>query len=144
MIKLLLFIAFVAFSIIKAHLQNKAKEQKRAQQTPTPSVFEVEEEETDTYTDEEYEEEAPQTYEPIMPQRQTQVELPTVAVKENEVEPEVTKPQYSDVVEKSDKIQTKLKEPLMEISDNEQTLDFDAEEMRRAVLYNAILTRPNY
>lgn len=144
MIKLLLVIAFVAFSIIKAYLQNKAKEQKRAQQTPTPSVFEVEEEETDTYTDEEYEEEAPQPYEPIMPQWQTQVELPPVAVKEIEVEPEVTKPQYSDVVEKSDKVQTKLKEPLMEISDNEQTLDFDAEEMRRAVLYNAILTRPNY
>lgn len=158
MSKILLFIIIIAVSIIKAVIENKAKA-KRAQQpqsTPSPdgsTCTETMSKNRPTYEpkhdvelptfDTEYREELP-PYEPMMPNIPKEIHIPPVAVREVAVTPK-TKTK-SDPKQEGSRIDLKPKKKTQAYTTEtaETSSILNIEEMRKAVIYNAILNRPNY
>lgn len=141
MIKITIFILMIAFYIIKAVLEAKMKKAQQ-QQPVAPPV--AERDDDDTYYEEEYEEEEQESYEPIMPDIQQPMHVPPVAVK-----PIVAESKATHVSTSFNEGERVVMKPIKKDDNHVATsiltsMDLDVEEMRKAVIYSAILNRPNY
>ena len=129
-------ILLIGVAIVKAVMENKAKA-KRAQQGQPKPMPEEEEVYSDEYN-ETYEDEEEVPYQPIMPEIQQPVQVPPIAVRE--IHRKVERP----VVDMTIKQHGGQPIRIDEVEEKTNDVVFSVEEMRKAVIYNAILTRPNY